>query len=50
MDLMFAVHFMTDNFYFNINLDIGNMVQVVNEYTLIIVKNVIFYCPSLLSA
>ena len=34
---MFAVHFMNEHFYFNINLDIGNMVQVVNEYTLIIV-------------
>ena len=44
------VHFMNENFYFNINLDIGNTVQVVNEYTLIIVKNVIFNCPSLLSA
>ena len=35
-------------------LGIGNniMIQVVNEYTLIIIigKNVIFYCPSLLSA
>ena len=43
-------HFMNENVYFNINLDIGNMVQVVNEYTLIIVKNVIFDTPSLLSA
>ena len=31
---------MKELFYFNINLDIGNMVQVVNEYTLIIAKNV----------
>ena len=38
MDLMFAVHFMNENFYFNINLDIGNTIQVVNEYTLFIVK------------
>ena len=30
------VHFMNERFYFNINLDIGNTVQVVNEYTLII--------------
>ena len=28
--------------FFNINLDIGNTVRVVNEYTLIIVNNVIF--------
>ena len=32
MDLMFAVHFMNEKFNFNINLDIGNTVQVVNEY------------------
>ena len=41
-DLMFAVHFMNEHFYFNINLDIGNMVKVVKEYTLIMVKNVFF--------
>ena len=35
---MFAVHFMNENFNFNINLDIGNTVKVVNEYILIIVK------------
>ena len=46
---MFVVHFMNEHVYFNINLDIGNMVQVVNEYTLIIVKT-LFDCPSLLSA
>ena len=33
---------MNEHFYFNINLDIGTPVQVVNEYTLIIVENVIF--------
>ena len=47
---MFSVHFMNEHYYFNITLDISNPVQVVNEYTLIIVKNVIFDCPSLLSA
>ena len=31
-----------NTFFKNINLDIGNTEQVVNEYTLIIVKNVIF--------
>ena len=38
---MFAVHFMNEN-YFNINLGIDNniMIQVVNEYTLIIEKDV----------
>ena len=36
------VHFMNENVYFNINLDIGNMVQLVNEYTLIIVKTNFF--------
>ena len=35
---MFATHLMNDHFYFNINIDIGNTVQVVNEYTLILVK------------
>ena len=34
VDLIFVVHFMNENIYFNINLDIGNTVQVVNEYTL----------------
>ena len=50
VDLMFAVHFMNEKKFFNISLDIGSTVQVVNGYTLIIVKNVIFDCPSLLSA
>ena len=36
------VHFMNEHFYFNINLDIGNTVQLVNEYTPIIVKNGFF--------
>ena len=36
---MFAIHFMNEHFYLNISIDIGNTVQVVNEYTLILVKS-----------